>query len=202
MSTQNRYQTLARRTKAQFPRFNQRPRDESWLKPIFWLLAKITGTDYSTFHTTIFSTMYTGPRWEQMSDFQKYKLLRHEKVHIEQAHCFPLGRRLWPVNHLLWAICYLLLLPFGWTFRSYFERQGYTQTLLVDYEVNGVIGERDMEDNARWMAQTFGGSAYAWMWTGNKAYEWAMKIQRAINLQEIENPLDRVDLESSLQGAK
>jgi hypothetical protein len=162
------------------------------LRPIFWLLAKVTGTDYSTFHTTIFSTMYTGPRWEKMSDTQRYRLLRHEKKHIEQAHCFPLGRRLWPVNHLLWAFCYLLVLPFFLTFRAKFEREGYTQSLLVDFEENGLISERDMEENARWKAKTFGGSAYAWMWRGSAAYAWAMDTQRKINAGEITNRLDRV----------
>lgn len=189
----SRYQILAERTKSQYPRFNKRPRDESWLKPIFWLLAKVTGTDYSSFHTTIFSTMYTGPRWENMSDFQRYRLLRHEKKHIRQAHCFPLGRKLWPVNHLLWAICYLLLLPFFLTFRSKFEREGYTQSLLVDFEENGPLSDKEMEGNARWLAKTFGGSAYAWMWTGNKAYAWAMETQRKINSGEITNHLDRVE---------
>jgi hypothetical protein len=188
----SRYNILAERTKSQYPRFNRRPRDESWLKPVFWLLAKVTGTDYSTFHTTIFSTMYTGPRWEEMSDFQQYKLLRHELKHIRQAHEFPLGRWAWPVNHLLWAICYLLCLPFLWTFRSKFEREGYTQSLLVDFEENGELSTLTMEDNARWMANTFGGSAYAWMWTKKKAYAWAMDVQRKINAAEITNPLDRV----------
>ena len=190
----SRYEILAERTREEYPRFNQRPRDKSWLKLVFWILAKITGTDYSTFHTTIFSTMYTGPRWEKMGDNARYRLLRHEKKHIGQAHQFPLGRWAWPVNHLIWAICYLLCLPFSFTMRSKFEREGYTQSLLVDFELNGPFSDREMEKNARWLAGTFGGSAYAWMWTGNKAYAWAMDTQRKINAGEITNKHDRVML--------
>lgn len=197
----NRYEQLALRVKSLYPRFKVRPRDESWLKPIFWLLAKITGTDYSTFHTTIFSTMYTGPRWEKMGDAARYRLLRHEMKHIRQAHEFPLGRWAWPVNHFLWAVSYLLILPFFLTFRSKFEREGYTQGFLVDFELNGPLSEREMEENARWMAKTFGGSAYAWMWTGSKAYAWAMETQRKINSGEITNRLDQVDLPPADQGA-
>jgi hypothetical protein len=194
MPTENRYEQLALRVKALYPRFNQRPRDKSWLRPLFWLLGKITRTDYSTFHTTVWSTMYTGPRWEKMNDKARYRLLRHEMKHIKQAHCFPFGRRLWPVNHLLQGICYILILPFFVTFRAKFEREGYTQSLLAEFELYGPFGEEKMESRARWMANTFGGSTYAWMWTKKKAYEWAMDTMRKINAGEISNKLDRVIL--------
>ena len=192
MPETSRYEVLANRVKSEFPRFNVKERDKSWLFPIFWLLKKITSQDYKTFTTTIFSTMYVGPTWEKKSDEQKYRTLRHELVHIRQFHCFPLGRWAWPVNHLLMSLCYLLLLPVLWTFRAKFEREGYTQSLLVEFELKGPISENRKEDNARWMAQTFGGGAYALMWTKKKAYAWAMDVQRKINAGEITNPRDRV----------
>jgi hypothetical protein len=163
------------------------------LAPIFWLLSKITRRDYSGFNTTIFSTMYVGPDWATDSSTSRYKSLRHEMKHIDQFHRWPLGRWAWPVNHLLTSIAYLLILPVLWTLRARFEREGYTQTLLVEYELNGPFSDARMEDNARWMADTFGGAAYLFMWRKSAAYAWAMDTQRKINAGEISNPEDRVE---------
>jgi hypothetical protein len=193
MAELDRYQILSTQTKKEFPRFRVKERDKSWLRPVFWLLQKITKQDYDGFTTTIASTMYVGPRWESKTSDEKYKTLRHEKKHIRQAHCWPLGRWAWPVNHLLMGLCYLLVLPVLLTLRSRFEREGYTQTMLVEYELNGPFSDSKMESWARWMAETFGGSAYAWMWTRKKAYVWAMETMRAINAGEIKNDQDRVD---------
>lgn len=179
------YRTFAHKVRSDYPRFNVKQRDKSWLRPIFWLLREITKQDYRSFTTTIFSTMYVGPDWEKKSDVAQYKTLRHEAVHIKQFHCFPLGRRAWPINHALMAICYLLILPVFWTMRAKFEREGYIQTMLVEYELHGPFSESKMEEWGRWMAGTFGGGAYAWMWTGNKGYEWAMDTMRKINAGEI-----------------
>jgi hypothetical protein len=193
MSEINRYQILAAKTKNDYPRFNVKPRRSSWLGPVFWLLAKITGRDYGTFTTTIFSTMYVGETWEKKSSDDRYRTLRHEKMHIRQFHSFPFGRWAWPVNHLITAICYLIVLPARWTMRARFEREGYTQSLLSKYELEGALSAMQMEKNARWIAETFGGSTYFFMWQRAAAYEWAMVTQRKINAGEITNDRDRVD---------
>ena len=189
----DRFAVLSLQAKAKFPRFTVKERSKSWLAPIFWLLQKITRMDYSTFTTTIFSTMYVGTDWGASSSTSKYKTLRHELRHIRQFHCWPLGRRAWPINHVLTALAYLLVLPVLWTLRAMFEREGYTQTLLVEYELNGPFTDTRMEENARWMADTFGGSAYLFMWRKSAAYAWAMETQRAINAGEIRNSEERVE---------
>jgi hypothetical protein len=189
----DRYAVLSLKTKEQYPRFKVKARDKSWLRPIFWLLQKITRQDYSSFTTTIFSTMYVGSDWGSSSTSSKYKTLRHEKKHIEQFHRFPLGRWAWPINHVLMALAYLLVLPVIWTLRAKFEREGYTQTLLVEYELSGPLTDARMEENARWLANTFGGSAYLFMWRKRAAYGWAMGVQRQINAGEISNQADRVE---------
>jgi hypothetical protein len=194
MPEANRYEILVKRVRALYPRFNVKKRDSSWLLPIFWLLSKVTGQSYDNFTTTIFSTMYVGPNWEKKSVDRKYRTLRHELKHIKQFHCFPLGRWAWPLNHLLMALCYLLILPFVLTMRSRLEREGYTQTLLVEFELDGPFTDERMEYNARWLSGTFGGSAYAWMWRKTAAYAWAMETMRKINAGEIRNAADRVIL--------
>lgn len=181
----SRYQALANRVEKEYPRFNVKYRNKSWLMPIFWLLGKLTGTNYDTFTTTIFSTMYVGATWTAKSDVNKYKLLRHELVHIEQAHNWPLGRWAWPLNHLLWAICYIAVLPILWTFRAKFEREGYTQTMLVEYELYGKFSADKMVRWAKWMERTFAGSTYFFMWRKKATRRWATTTMSKINDQQI-----------------
>ena len=189
----NRYELLADKVRRDFPRFTVKKRDESWLRWIFWVLQHLTGQNYDSFTTTIFSTMYVGATWDRKPNDARYELLRHEKVHIEQFHNFPLGRKLWPVNHVLMSLCYLFVLPVFWTFRAKFERAGYTQSLLVQFELGGELTQKHMEHNAAWIAETFGGPAYFFMWRKKAAYAWAMETQRKINAGKIANHRDRVD---------
>lgn len=193
MSSINRFELLRRQTLAEFPRFKIRRRSKSWLRPIFWLLEKVTQRRFDSFTTTIGSTMYVGDDWDLASNDSKYGTLRHEKKHIEQFHRWPLGRWAWPVNHVLMAIAYLTVLPAVVTLRARFERAGYTETLLVQFELHGKLSEERMERNAAWIAEIFGGSAYLFMWRRKKAYAWAMETQRKINAGEITNRKDRVE---------
>jgi len=189
----NRYELLLKKTRDEYPRFTLKERDKSWLRLPFRILKKVTGNSYRTFTTTIFSTMYVGETWDEKTPDQKYKTLRHERKHIDQFHCWPLGRWAWPLNHLLMALCYMLVLPVILTFRAKFEREGYTETLLVLHELNGDFADQEMERLATWLAKTFGTSTYLWMWRKKAAYAWAMDTMRKINAGEIRNP-DRIDL--------
>lgn len=158
----------------------------TWLGAIFWVLEKLTRTSRSTFHTTIGSTMYVGDNWLQKSDEERYRTLRHELVHVRQFHDWPLGPTFWVLNHIIFSLCYLLLLPARWTFRARFEREAYEETLLAEAEARGgVIPEERMEYNARWLAETFGGPMYFWMWNRKAAYAWAMRTQRAISAGDL-----------------
>lgn len=192
MTPQDPFPVLLGRVKREFPGFRIKDRKKSFLQPVFWLLEKITRRNYDTFTTTIGSTMYVGPLWYKRSSRSKYRNLRHELMHVRQFYCWPLGRWAAPLNHVLMALCYLLVLPIVLTMRARFEREGYKQTLLVEYELYGQISEERMEGNARWLADTFGGPAYLFMWTKKAAYDWAMRTQRQINQGLISNPEDRV----------
>jgi hypothetical protein len=199
MSDIDRYQLLYDKTKKEFPRFRvKRRRDAWWLHAAFWLLSKITRTDYSGFSTTIGSGVYVRDDWEQRTPDQKYKLLRHEVIHIRQIHRFPLGRWIWPLNFVIYSICYAIVLPIIWTFRAKFEREGYTQSMLCSYELHGPFSDGKREAWARRIADTFGGSAYFFMWTKKKAYAWAMKTMQLIHDGKITNPEDRME---PLQGS-
>jgi hypothetical protein len=189
-----RYLILREKMVAEYPRTRViKKKDCWWIRAIFAVLSFVTRKDYSNFATTIGSTIIVPNNWDDRTVYAKYKLLRHEKKHVEQFHRWPLGAWAWPLNHFLCGLCYLLLLPVLWTFRARFEREAYLQTLLVEFEFNGKICEERMRENARWMGETFGGSAYFFMWTKNRAYNWAMKMQAIINEGKIKNDKDRVD---------
>lgn len=189
----DRFEVLSALVRRRFPRFRVKNRDKTWLGLVFRLLSKVTRQDYSSFTTTIFSTIYVGSDWDLSTSDEKYQTLRHEMIHIEQFHRFPLGPWAWPVNHLLMIVCYTLLLPLVWTFRARFERAGYEQTLLVEHELRGPVSQSRMEHNARWIAETFGGAAYFFMWRRQPAYDWAMETQQRIAQGLITNPRDRVE---------
>lgn len=180
----DRYEVLARITKQEFPRFSIKERRRSWIR--FFS---------SGAATTVGSTVYTElDLWDRLTSDQRYKILRQEKVRIRQYNCWPLGRWAWPLNYLLFALFYFLVLPVRWTFRAKFEREAYVQSLLVDFELNGRISEVQMEENAEWLTDLFVGDVpYLWMWRRRPAYEWAMETQRRINAGDITNPDDRVE---------
>lgn len=189
----SRYEELLKRAKEEYPRFNIRPRRTSWLQWIFTPLSWITRQDYSGFSTTIGSTLYAADGWDRRLDDNKYKTLRHELVHVDQYHRFPFGPKLWVLNHIIFAFCYLFVLPVRWTMRAKFEREGYFQTLLVEWELGGEIPPLRTLENARWIAQTFGGSAYAFMGGRQAAYDWAIQVQRRINLGDFPSDPRRIE---------
>ena len=152
-----RYDLLVRKVRAEFPELAIVPRKGTWLGLFFGLMTKLTGANYDHMVTTIGSTIYVGDSWANRTDDGKYKTLRHELIHIRQFHGWPFGYH-WPrINHALFSIFYLLVLPALWTYRARFEREAYTQTLLVDRELHGPISDLDMELNAEAMVLRFTG---------------------------------------------
>jgi hypothetical protein len=191
----NRFEALLDRAQKEFPRLTIRKRSEVWwLRWIMQLLAWVTRQDSSKvrFTTTIGATIYVADDWNEKSDTDKYKTLRHEKRHVEWFTTRPFGRHLWPANYVITALCYLMVLPALWTMRAAIERDGYTQTLLVSFEIDGPFTDADKEGWAAYIAGTFASSMYFFMWTKKKAYAWAMETMNKINTGQIENSKDRV----------
>lgn len=197
MADINRYQVLLENFKKEYPRFKVKDRNGTWVQGVLSILGVFTRQKYAGFTTTIGTTMYVDRSWTNRRSDSKYQTLRHEIQHVRQFHRWPMPfldhAVIWRINALIMGLCYLFVLPAIWTLRAKFEREGYTQTLLVEKEIKGSISEDRMEANARRLAKTFGGSAYFFMWRKKAAYEWAMETQRKINAGEITNQRDRVD---------
>ncbi|MCF6205302.1 MAG: hypothetical protein L3J47_00210 [Sulfurovum sp.] len=156
-------------------------------------LGKVVPARYTT---TIGKTMYVPNNWPILGDQAKYAILRHEVVHLRQFRQWPFrfldyrGLRL--VNALLFGVAYLLALPTLWTLRAKFEREAYTQTMLVVFEDRGEFTTRKRQALARNMGIHFGGPGYLYMWNRARAKEWANKVMDDIESGKITNTMDQV----------
>ena len=197
-----RYERLKLRVGAEIPGVKIiRHQDSYFLRTLHLLLRLLSlgRFDPSGFTTTIGKRMYVPNNWDMWSDLSRYSTLRHELVHMRQFRQWPMKFLDLPVlrlvNFFIFSFCYLLVLPVRVTLRSRFEREAYTQTLLVQYEVEGSFSLRTGQRFVARMGSHFGGPAYFFMWNNKAARKWAAATMEAIERGEITNTLDRVDLE-------
>lgn len=103
-------------------------------------------TDYVT---TIGETIYTPSNWARYSDRDRYALLVHEGVHVEQ----------WRTHGWWYAVSYLLGVPGFAPWRARWEREAYDAALRWRRSTGeDVSGYREA-----YIAH-FAGPAYLWMW--------------------------------------
>ncbi len=110
----------------------------------------------SGYHTILGSTLYVAPTWTTMGPDERYVLLRHERVHLEQR------RRYTSVGM---AFLYLVpILPLGLAYgRARLEWEAYAETLRARAEVWGIEAARDSAFRMQ-IVERFTGPDYGWMW--------------------------------------
>jgi hypothetical protein len=86
---------------------------------------------------------------EFLSEPGNYKTLRHEYVHMRDARRYP----------FIFELTYLFLLPALWTMRAFWEYRGYTQNMIVEFEIKGAVANHTLEA----IAENFTGPMYLWM---------------------------------------
>jgi hypothetical protein len=195
-----RFEQLWERTQKEIPGARIVLHKDSWfLKLTRWLMKNVLRleTDYSHFTTTVSRTMYVPDDFWEWSDNARYKLLRHELMHLRQFRNWPFGflgkPAIWWVNFVCMAFAYILCLPVLLTIRAKFERAGYEQSMLARYELGGLRSDSDKEWYARRMEKTFGSGIYFWMWLKKAAYEWAIATIKDIEAGKITNDRDRIE---------
>lgn len=191
MDHAEKYQDLLRDLKLRYPRFKIVQKDESWLAPIFFVASLLTRTE--RFVTTIGSKVYVPYNWNSWKYDSRYITMRHEAIHIEQFHSWPLGPRWKWLNHFLVAFCYLFILPVRWTIRARLEQEAYAEGFRAEIELRGPMTNQQMEEHAVRMAEIFGGPSYLWMWNRKDAYAWAMRVQRELSPKPEPPPLPPID---------
>lgn len=197
-----RYETLKLRVESEIPGVKIIHHGDSYFirgVHLFLRLLSFGKFDPSRFTTTIGKRMYVPNNWWGRSDQARYTTLRHELIHMRQFRQWPMKFLDLPVlrliNFILFSFCYLLVFPFRLTLRSRFEREAYTQTLLVHYEIMGFYTLRMKQVLENHMGENFGGSAYFYMWNSRAARKWTVDTMAAIERGEICNIMDRVTLE-------
>lgn len=143
----------------EFPRFSIKKKRSSRLqRAIHTALAIATlggQRVYLThYHTVLFGTLWVPDSWDQMSDDDRYVLLRHERVHLHQR------KRLGDV-----AMAFVYLVPFFPLFLAYgrarLEWEAYIETIRATAEVHGLEAAASLRAQ---IVRRFTGPDYGWMW--------------------------------------
>lgn len=168
-----RYDSLRYEIGARWPRHRVvRRSDSSWPWKILWKVLGRFVPGYSVnYATTIGATTFVPDGFDWWPDERKWKMLRHEGVHVEQAYSWPLGGWAGRLNAPLFSIAYLLLLPALFTLRAMFEREAYLETLVAEAE----LGTLDEEVAVAHLVKIFAGRSYAWMWTRGATERWVRR---------------------------
>jgi hypothetical protein len=154
-----RHEILIDEIRAEFPSFEIRKKSASSLqRAIGALLTVVTfGAQrvYMTrYHTAMFGKLWVPDSWDQMSDLDRWILLRHERVHLRQR------RRMGDVGMAL-----VYLVPFFPLFLAYgrarLEWEAYEETLRATAEAYGIDAAEKLRSH---IIGRFVGGDYGWMW--------------------------------------
>lgn len=106
--------------------------------------------------TTLGHTIYVPDGWERVPARERYKVLRHEAVHVAQFERY---------GWVGMALGYVLLpLPAGLAWcRARLEWEAYAETLRVTWALDGPEAARSEALKAHIVAR-FTGPDYGWMW--------------------------------------
>lgn len=155
----SRHERFLEEIRAEFPRFEIRyKRDSGLQRAIHVALAVITlgaQRHYSTrYHTAMFGRLYVPDSWDAMSDDDRYILLRHERVHLQQRK---------RMGDVAMAFVYLIpILPLGLAWgRARIEWEAYVETIRATHEVYGIDAAKRLRGE---ILRRYVGGDYGWMW--------------------------------------
>jgi len=161
-----RLEGLLDELKKEFPRFRiAKKRTSTLQRAIHVALALITfggqRVYLTRYHTVLFGTLWVPDAWDEMTDDDKYILLRHERVHLRQR------ARMGDV-----VMSFVYLIPFFPLFLAYgrarIEWEAYIETLRATAEVRGVEAAENLREHIK---QRFVGAEYGWMWPFPRAID-------------------------------
>jgi len=162
MDAQAKYQATLRAAQLVFPGFRIRYKDEVWHQRVLNKLMFFTNSTggYNSYTTTWGRTVYFGSK-EYVETHAPWRTLQHELVHTWDFMTFYglLPRWLWPVNYILFALCYLFPapLPLPAPGRMWAELRAYRRSRELHPNADPV-------EKATHYASSFTGPAYWFMW--------------------------------------
>jgi hypothetical protein len=174
----SRSEELTSEIRAEFPGFAiKKKRDSALQRTIHVALAVITlggQRVYLThYHTVLFGVLWVPDAWDEMTDDDRYVLLRHERVHLRQR------ARLGDV-----VMAFVYLVPFFPLFFAYgrarLEWEAYVETIRATAEIYGLEAASSLRSR---IVGRFTGPDYGWMWpfprTVNRWFDEALADVRA-----------------------
>jgi hypothetical protein len=152
--------------RAEFPRFALVYKRESGLqRAIHVFLCVVTcggmRSYLSHYHTAMFGKLYLPAKWDQMSDEDRYILLRHERVHLRQR------KRMGDVVMTFLYVFWILPLGLAWG-RARIEWEAYLETIRATYEVRGIEAARALKSE---IVRRYTAPDYGWMWPFKRTVE-------------------------------
>jgi hypothetical protein len=165
---------------AEFPRFRIRKKRTSKLqKAIHWTLFAVTlggQRIYLTrYHTVLWGTLWVPDAWDEMTDDDKYILLRHERIHLRQRK---------RMGDAVMTFMYLVpFFPLGLAYgRARIEWEAYIETIRATAEVHGVKSAEALRDH---ITERFVGAEYGWMWPFPRViHRWFDEVMRDIRAEQ------------------
>jgi len=147
------------RMKRDFPSFDIRYKRNSTLHRAIDVALRIVTfgrmrTYLSHYHTVLFGKLWVPDKWDEMSDDDRYILLRHERVHLHQRK---------RMGDVVMGFVYLVpFFPIGLAYgRARFEWEAYVETIRATHEVYGLERARSLEAE---IVRRFTSADYGWMW--------------------------------------
>ncbi len=161
----NYYPGVLAETEKEFPLFEIRPKQGSWLMKAADLGLKIItlgamGTFMTDFLTTVGETVYVPAGWDDRSDARKAAVLRHERVHMRQRRRY--GTFFFFLRYTCWP------LPAVWAIgRRDLEQEAYGESLraYVDYYGMRALSDPAMRERT---IMHFMGHTYFWTYPWRK----------------------------------
>ena len=155
----SRTETFLAEIRAEFPDFAIKKKRRSLVqRSIHLALAALTlggQRSYLTrYHTVLWGTLWVPDAWDAMSDDDRYILLRHERVHLQQRA---------RMGDAWMSLLYLVpFFPIGLAYgRARIEWEAYKETLRATAEVHGLAAAERLREG---IVLRFTGPDYGWMW--------------------------------------
>jgi hypothetical protein len=144
---------------AEFPGFAIIPKRSSALQRTIDIALKLVTfggqRHYLTrYHTALFGKLWVPTSYDDMTDDDRYILLRHERIHLVQRK--RMGEWLMGAYYLLWF--FPLGLAYG---RARIEWEAYEETIAATLEVYGEAQARALLPE---LLRRYTGPDYGWMW--------------------------------------
>lgn len=155
----DRTEPFVRDMKRDFPRFDILYKRHSQLHRAIDVALRIVTigrmrTYLSHYHTVLFGKLWVPDKWDEMSDDDRYVLLRHERVHLEQRA---------RMGDVVMGFVYLIpFFPIGLAYgRARIEWEAYVETIRATHEVHGMERTKRLEEE---LVRRFTSADYGWMW--------------------------------------